>query len=72
MNPPIIKITGETASGKSCLAFAIKDALADYGIKIEITGDEDEMPGVMEMEWEQRLSNFSGETIIIKTERTHL
>ena len=70
MNLPTIKITGATASGKSCLAFAIKNALESYGIKSEITGDEDEMPGVMEAEWKQRLTGLLGESITIETERT--
>ena len=51
-----ISIVGFTASGKSSVAHAIKNALLPFGVEVvEITGCEDEPPGVMEAEWDTRL-----------------
>ena len=67
MNTPEIKIIGQTASGKSALAFAIKSALEVYGIQVAVTGCEDEVAGKMESTWKQRLACLRGKIVIIET-----
>lgn len=62
-----IKIIGSAASGKSALAFAIKDMLDKYKINCVITGSEDEISGKMEKEWQKRL--LSLELVKVKTIR---
>ena len=69
MNTPEIKITGTTGSGKSALAFAIKEALESHGINVAVTGDEDEIQGVMEETWKKRLGCLKGEVVIVETKR---
>lgn len=69
-NAPEIKIFGETCSGKSALAYAIKDALNSYGIEVAITGCEDERVGALEKSWNDRIIALDGHLVIIETVRT--
>jgi Mg-chelatase subunit ChlI len=64
---PVIQIHGRAGTGKSCLAFAIKDLLEKNGISVGITGCEDEKPGVMESTWQDRLNSLKGTTVLIAT-----
>ena len=67
-----IKIEGTTASGKSAVAHAIKNALLPYGVTVEkIWGCEDEHEGILERDWEARLTAIGPElTTNIETKRT--
>ncbi len=67
MNTPKIEIKGHTATGKSSLAWAIKDALEAHGIKCEVTGCEDERPGAMDASWRKRIKALSGKTVTVET-----
>ena len=66
-----IKITGASASGKSAVAFAIKNALAPFGVNVEeICGAEDEHAGVLEDDWEDRMNAIGPElSVNIETVR---
>ena len=66
-----IKITGTTASGKSAVAYAIKNALAPFGVNVEeICGAEDEPAGVLEADWEDRMNVIGPElSVNIETVR---
>ena len=66
-----IKITGTSASGKSAVAYAIKNALAPFGVNVEeIWGAEDEPAGVLEADWEDRMNAIGTElSVNIETSR---
>ena len=66
-----IKITGASASGKSAVAFAIKNALAPFGVNVEeICGAEDEHADVLEADWEDRMNAIGTElSVNIETVR---
>ena len=66
-----IKIIGASAGGKSAVAHAIKNALAPFGANIEeICGAEDEHPGVLEADWEDRMNAIGPElSVNIETVR---
>ena len=64
---PKIIIKGKTGTGKSALAWAIKDTLKVYGIKCEVTGCEDELPGEMDASWQKRIKSLADKTITIET-----
>jgi DNA replication protein DnaC len=65
--PALIKIIGYTGTGKSTLAWAIKNMLNKNGIKCNIAGCEDEIPGVMDTSWKKRMDSLKGKTIEIET-----
>jgi len=68
-----IQIEGIIGSGKSAVAHAIKNALIPFGVEVEISGCEDEKPGVLERDWEERLKFIGPELKVnIKTKRTVL
>ena len=67
MNTPEIKITGISGSGKSALAYAIKQSLESHGIHVAVTGDEDEIQGVLEETWKERLGCLKGGVVIVET-----
>ena len=57
-----IKIEGTTASGKSAVAHAIKNALIPFGVDVEeIWGSEDEYEGILERDWKDRLTAIGPE-----------
>ena len=63
-----IRITGTTASGKSAVAHAIKNALVPFGVNVdEIRGAEDEREGILEATWEGRM-NAIGPELSVKIE----
>ena len=66
-----IKIIGASASGKSAVAYAIKNALAPFGVNVEeICGAEDEHAGVLEADWEDRMNAIGTElSVNIETVR---
>lgn len=64
-----ITVSGVAATGKSAVAFAIKDMLYKAGIGAVITGDEDEDFSVMEKTWESRLNSLKGKYIHIETKQ---
>ena len=64
-----IKITGTTASGKSAVAYAIKNALAPFGVNVEeIWGAEDEPAGVLEADWEDRMNAIAAGGLSVNIE----
>jgi energy-coupling factor transporter ATP-binding protein EcfA2 len=67
---PKIEIKGSSASGKSSLAWMIKGALEMHEIKCEVTGCEDEDPGVLNASWQRRIKSLKGKTVTIETVRT--
>lgn len=68
---PTIQISGETDSGKSTLAYAIKWFLECYGIKCKISGREDESEVLADVVWGKRIKSLSGGTVNIKTLQLH-
>ena len=66
-----IKIIGAAAGGKSAVAYAIKNALAPFGVNVEeICGAEDEHAGVLEADWEDRMNVIGPElSVNIETVR---
>lgn len=57
----VIKITVESTAGmgKSCVAFAIADALRAHGLECTVGGCEDEVPGAMERTWRERIKTVA-------------
>lgn len=57
----IIKITVESTAGagKSCVAFAIAEALRQHGLECTIGGCEDEYPGAIERSWRERIKTVA-------------
>jgi len=64
-----IDITGGPATGKSSIALAIKKTLLCVGIIATIEGDEDEHPGTLESDWQERLKSVPSFGIKIRTIR---
>lgn len=69
MDTPNVVITGTSGSGKSALAYAIKQALESHGINVAIVGDEDELQGTIVETWKERLGCLKGEVVIVETKQ---
>jgi hypothetical protein len=66
---PTIEIRGRTATGKSALAWAIRDALINHGVHCVLDGCEEENRGVLDATWRRRLACLKGGTVIVRTVR---
>lgn len=64
-----IIIEGPCKSGKSTVAFAIKDLLKINNIQCDVSGAEDEYPGYMEKNWKKRFSQLKNIKVDIETRR---
>jgi hypothetical protein len=69
---PTIEIKGQTGSGKTSLAYLIKLALQEYGIKADIKEYYGKVLGESEenlifKHWPKSLEHFKGQTIQINT-----
>lgn len=69
MKNPDVKITivGGVGTGKSAIAFALKDVLNKNGIASEIIGCEDERPYVMKATYKRRLKALFSKKVLIET-----
>ena len=69
-NTLTIKIIGQTASGKTTLAYAIEDLCNRHGIVCQIDDGNDECPARMRASWRNRMETLSIKSVIaIKTEQ---
>lgn len=64
----IIKITVESTvgAGKSSISFAIADMLQKHGIKCTIIDVEDDVPGVIEHTWRERIKSHANAGRIVE------
>lgn len=68
LKTPTIIIRGTVGSGKSSMAYAIKHALAEHGIAVDVPL-EDENPEEMEKNWRRNLNCLSGRTVEVEIEQ---
>ncbi len=61
-----VNIIGFTGTGKSALAHGIKDLCAKHGIECSISGAEDDMKGVVEESWPERLDAMANKDIAVE------
>jgi len=66
---PIIEVAGGPGTGKSCIAYAIKNALKEYDIDCLITGCEDENPILLESSWKDRIKSLKGKSFVVRTKQ---
>ena len=69
MKNPDVKVTivGGPGTGKSAIAFALKDILDEHNIASEIVGCEDEKKHVLHSTYNLRLGSMRSKKVLIET-----